>query len=65
MVYPHFFLTLLLNTPLRTSQKNHETMKMNGDHQLLVCAEDVNLLGENITTRVKEAGLQINAEAPK
>jgi hypothetical protein len=53
---------LALEYTIKKIHENQKRMKINGDHQLLVCAEDVNLLGENITTGIKEAGLQINAE---
>jgi hypothetical protein len=50
-------------------------MKLNGNHQLLVCVDDVNLLGDNIDTikknmetlndARKDVGLGVNAEKTK
>jgi hypothetical protein len=68
--------SLLLNFALeyatRKVQENQLVLKLNETHQLLVCADNVNLLGDNIDiikkkTEIlidagKEVGIEVNAE---
>jgi hypothetical protein len=46
--------------PLRTSRKNKMGLKLNGTHMLLY-ADDVNLLGDNIGTIMKKTEILIEA----
>jgi hypothetical protein len=60
---------------IRKVQETQVGLKMNGIHQLLAYADDVNLLGDNIDTAEKntetlidaskEVGLEINVEKTK
>jgi hypothetical protein len=63
---------LLWNLPLRGFRQTEEGLKLNGTHQFLVYADDVNILGRSIhavqkntealVVASKEIGLEVNAE---
>jgi hypothetical protein len=50
-----------LEYPIRKVQRNQAGLKLNGTHQLLVYADDVYLLGDNIDTITKSAETIIDA----
>jgi len=57
----HTSLSLLFNCAIRKFQQNQERTKSNAEHKLLVYADYVNILDENVNvmTKNKEASLEV------
>jgi hypothetical protein len=69
------FFNFALEYAIRKVQENQVELKLNGTHQLLACADDMNLPGDSIDTinkntetlidADKKVGLEINVERTK
>jgi hypothetical protein len=61
MPYCHWFFNVSLEYVIRKVQEKKMGMKLNGSHQLLVYADDVNLLVDNLSTIMKKTETVIDA----
>jgi len=74
-LYHHCISTLLLEYAIRRVQVKQDGLKLKGTHQLLVYADDVNILGGSIHTlrenaealvaATREIGLKVSADKTK
>jgi hypothetical protein len=66
------FFNFVLEHAIKKVPENHEGLKLEGTHQLLVYVNDVNILGKNMHTikkntealvsPIKKTGLKVNSE---
>ena len=64
-----------LEYAIRKVQVNHVSLKLNGTHQFLVCADDINIFegilhiikedAQTLIVASKESGLELNADKTK